>query len=187
MTQEVTQIITLLLTAITVIGALWAAFEAMRSASAAKAIGEAQLLVHFLDQYASDEMLKSFRTLRNWEKNRVPDFAIIWKKLRDQGDLEALELDKDRRRVLHYYLKARLLHERHYVSSQFVKAITRAGLGILHEVVEPLEYIADSESNDLGTAEYLRKVSGEKEFPVLRTSVPVVPRSPEHLNAEKKV
>jgi len=71
MTQEVAQIVTLFLTAIAAIGALWAAREARRSARAAKDIGEAQLLVHFLDQYASDEMLKSFRTLRNWEKNRV--------------------------------------------------------------------------------------------------------------------
>lgn len=187
MTQEVAQIITLFLTAIAAIGALWAAGEARRSARASKDIGEAQLLVHFLDQYASDEMLKSFRTLRNWEKSHTAEFAKIWKKPRDEGAEEALELDKDRRRVLHYYLKARLLYERHYVSDRFVKAITRAGLGILHEIVEPLEYAVDCESKDLGTAEYLRKVSGEKEFPFLRPPVPVTSKPSEPSIGEKKV
>jgi hypothetical protein len=86
-------------------------------------------------------MLHSLRILRNWKASAGSEFEIAWKKRLDGGDQEAYEVDRARRQVKFYFLRALRLYESGYVSERFLQEICAVdGINILYDIVEPLEF-----------------------------------------------
>jgi hypothetical protein len=102
---------------------------------------QAALYLRFQQQYAGDEMWRDLRNLRSWkEMPHGEDFASKWARLYRENDDKALAVDRSRRRVSHFFDAIAVLYEKHLVSEDIAKLLTRfQGIDLFFEVVEPLE------------------------------------------------
>lgn len=142
------------------IGAAVAAISSLCSVKAIKTTAEAQLVIRFLDQYSEWRMLESLRILRNWKAENGTEFADEWRKALEASDDEAIEVDKARRHVSHYFYKALRLYEAGYVGSDFLKEVGKVdGINIYYDIVEELEY-ALNPAYGSSTFEKLRRLLG---------------------------
>ena len=133
--------IVLILTAITAIAAAFSAIGAWLSARATKLTSEAQLFSRFMEEYGAYEMVTALRNLRNWKAENGDEFEEKWRKALDNSESQAHEVDKSRRLVKFYFLKALRLYTSGFVSKKFLKQVISVdGINILFEIVEPLEY-----------------------------------------------
>lgn len=150
----------LILTVLSAIGAVGAALAAWRSAHQTRLASEGQLFSTIYAEYGLPEMLIALRLLRNWKAERGDEFEIKWKKALDAGDESAHEVDRARRHVKSYFMRALRLHEAGYVSKRFLREVCAVdGINILYDIVERLEY-ALNPAYDRSTFESLRKICG---------------------------
>jgi hypothetical protein len=128
--------------------AAWAAavFSQQSSRTAADA-AQATLYLRFQQQYAGDEMWQDLRNLRSWkELPHGEDFASKWARLYRQNDETALAVDKSRRRVSHFFDAIAVLSDKHLLSEDVAKLLTRfQGIDLFFDVVEPLEKALNSD------------------------------------------
>lgn len=87
---------------------------------------QAQAYVTMLREYASVEMCNSIRKLRNWFNEHKNEAATIWWKdltEQTQAQAKAIELDKARRYVDHYFNTAKEMKKAGLISSDFYKKL----------------------------------------------------------------
>jgi hypothetical protein len=148
------------LTAISALGAVIAAIGAFLSARATRNAAEGHLVSSFLNEYASPDMLRHLRVLRNWKSEKEGGFEEKWRKALESAESEALRVDQARRYVKNYFLKALRLYESGYVTETFLKQVTAVdGINIIYDIVEPLEY-ALNPAYDKDRFEKLRQLCG---------------------------
>ena len=130
---------TVIIAALAALGAVGAAIGSFASAKATRRAAEAQLeslraaqrsqegvlLKQFLDQYSQWRMSESLRLLRNWDEEKGTESAKAWKRALDSADETALEVDKARRRVSHFFQKAVCLYKADYASRDFLAEIAK--------------------------------------------------------------
>lgn len=142
--------ITLVLTAITALAASISAIGAWLSARATKFATEAQLFSKFMEEYGAHEMVISLRTLRNWKAEKGKDFEEKWLKSFVEGNSDAQDVDRARRHVKFYFLKALRLYESGFASKKFVKEVISVdGIHILFNIIEPIEHALDPDYNKI--------------------------------------
>jgi hypothetical protein len=114
------------------------AADAARTAADATETG---LILRFVTQYASNEMLADLRKLRAWfDSHGGSTFATTWREKLEQGDKEALEVDSARRRVSHFFCAIIDLQKAGLLSDRVKKVVSGFdGFDLVHRVVEPLE------------------------------------------------
>jgi len=170
--------LTLLLTAISALGALGAAVAAWFSARATTRAAEGQLFSAHYAAYGTPEMLRSLRVLRLWKFDQGDEFEVKWKKALDSGEERAREVDEARRQVRIYFFQALRLYEGGYVSRRFLREIAAVdGINILYDIVEPLEYALNA-SYDRSRFAKLRNLCGRARTGRLIAPVPPAPRAP---------
>jgi len=151
-------IIALILTSVSALGAAGAAVATFWEARETRKAAEGERLNRFLEKYSETEMLRALRRLRNLEHIHGKGFAEKWKRSLDKEEPKAMEVELARRHVSHYFQRALYLYETGYVSERFVKAVgSYGGIDILYEIVEPLEYELNSDY-DRTIFEKLRKI-----------------------------
>jgi len=161
------------LTAISALGALFAAIAAWRSARASRDAVEAQLLSNQMEEYGADKMLYALRTLRNWKADKGDEFEGKWRKAIETDDQAAQKVDRARRTVKFYFYKALRLYQSGYVSKRFLKDVCAVdGINILYDIVEPLEY-ALNPRYDKNNFDSLRQICGRYGTGMLIRPVPV--------------
>jgi hypothetical protein len=164
--------VALILTALSAIGAVGAALAAWRSAHQTRLASEGQLFSTLYAEYGLPEMLLALRLLRNWKAEKGDEFENKWKKALDAGDKAAHEVDRARRHVKSYFMRALRLHEAGYVSERFLQeACAVDGINILYDIVERLEY-ALNPAYDRSKFESLRKICGRAGTKELIAPVP---------------
>jgi hypothetical protein len=174
----VPNIITLVLITVSALGALGAAIAAWKSARETRRAAEGQLFSDFYVEYGTPEMLRSLRILRNWKANNGNEFEIAWKKKLDEDDEDAHKVDRARRHVKFYFLRALRLYESGYVSIEFLKGVCAVdGINILYDIVEPLEF-ALNPAFDRSKFNRLRQFCGRAGTGRLIPPVPPGPKSP---------
>lgn len=172
-----TQEISLVLTALSAIGALGAAIAAWLSARATKRAAEGHLFSTHYAEYGTPEMLRSLRVLRLWKSDNGDEFELNWKKALDAGEERAHDVDRARRQVKFYFLRALRLYQAGYVSRRFLKELAAVdGLNILYDIVEPLEYALNPRF-DASKFELLSKLCGRPGTGRLIAPVPPEPRA----------
>lgn len=145
---------------------------AFKSAKATRIASEGLLVSAFLNEYASPEMLRYLRLLRNWESEKGKGFEENWRKALENADSKALEVDQARRYVKSYFLKALRLYESGYVNKKFLKQVCSVdGINIMYDIVEPLEY-ALNPASDKEHFEKLRKLCGRSQTGRLIQPIP---------------
>ena len=169
--------VTILLTAVSALGALGAALASWWSAKETRRAAEGQLLSSLYDDYGNPEMLQSLRILRSWKASTGSEFEIAWKKRLDGGDQEAHEVDRARRQVKFYFLRALRLYESGYVSKRFLQEVCAVdGINILYDIVEPLEF-ALNPAFDKSKFDTLQKLCGRAGTGRLIPPVPPGPKA----------
>jgi hypothetical protein len=165
--------ISLVLTAITSLLALFATIAAWRSARASKVAIEAQFLSNQMEEYGAEKMLYALRTLRNWKADKGDEFERKWRQAIEANDSAAHEVDRARRTVKFYFYKALRLYQSGYVSKRFLKDVCAVDeINILYDIVEPLEY-ALNPRYDKNNFDSLRKICGRHGIGGLIRPVPV--------------
>jgi hypothetical protein len=155
-----TVLISVIVATVAALGAVGAAIGSFLSAKSTRVVTEAQLVLRFLDDYSEWRMLESLRLLRKWKAENGTEFAEEWRKALEAGSDEALEVDKARRHVAHYFYKALRLYESGYVRLDFLKEVGRVdGINIFYDIVEELEY-ALNPAYDKSTFEKLNALLG---------------------------
>ncbi len=159
---EIQQLGILILTAITAIAASFSAIAAWLSAKAIKSTTEANLYLQFLEEYSDYKMVNSLRILKNWKDESPNDFNEKWIENLANGDEKAQEIDKARRHVKFYFLKALKLYTSKFVSKKFIEQVIAVdGITIMFEIIQKLEYALNPEY-DRSTFEKLRELNGFK-------------------------
>jgi hypothetical protein len=144
---QIVQVLMLILTALSAGGAFVAARATRRAA-------EAQLLRDMIEQYASPTMNEALRTLASWWELHGEAFARVWSEQRDFGP--AMKVNEARRLVASYYEGADRLHQSSLITkSTLIAAVDNVGLGILINIIAPLE----REINSLAETEYIGRLS----------------------------
>lgn len=157
---ENAQSIALVLTGVSSLGAVGAAVGAFLSARETRKVAEAQLLLNFLEDYSTPEMLGALRLLRNWKAQAGDEFEEKWRKKIEANESMAHEVDQARRKVKGHFFNALRLHEAGYVGKQFLLEVASVdGLNILYDIVEPLEY-ALNPAYDSSRFERIMKICG---------------------------
>ena len=161
--------ITALLTLGTVVAA-WLTARATRQAA------EAELLLKMLNEYGQPEMNEALRTLRGWRQIHGDDFAPEWKKRLSKNDSDAVAVDRARRLVGSYFYNADQLRQGRLISARVHRSMAdKSGLGVLFEVIEPLERQLGL-LPDLEFAHRLRRRFPDRARAGLSTSIPIAPR-----------
>jgi len=155
------QNLTLALTLLTAVGALIAAFGALKSARETRKTSLAQILMEISDAYSSDKMREAMDSLwlykTNCErngKNHEEDFAEKLKR----GDHYAEKINIYRRLFSHHFHKMRRLLNAGLVDEEFItQLVEREQVDFLIKVVEPLARAKDQDY-DRRTFETFRKL-----------------------------
>jgi hypothetical protein len=120
--------------------AVAAAIGAWRAAAMTRRASEAQIVFNALAEYDSEDMLVALRTLRSWRETHGATFASDWSSAIEVRDQVAIRVDQARRRVSGYFQHIVILYGAGLITKRGFRAATcLAGLGILFDVVEPLE------------------------------------------------
>lgn len=173
------QTITLVLAAVSALGAFGAAIGALLSARSTLSATEAQLFSRFMEEYSAPQMLTALRKLRNWEAKHGTKFEEEYRKGLEKGDPNAHEVDQARRHVKFYFLKALRLYEARLVKQRFLKEVAAVdGINILYDIVEPLEYALNPAYNK-SKFDQLRKICGRAGTRRLIRPIPDSPKPPE--------
>jgi hypothetical protein len=123
-----------------VVVACVSAFFSGRSSNVAARTAQATLYVKLQEQYASHEMRIDLRNLRSWRELHGADFANKWAKLHEQNDRDALEVDKSRRRVSHFFGAIADLYTYGLLSKTLACHFANySGADLWFDVVEPME------------------------------------------------
>jgi hypothetical protein len=162
----------LVLSNVAALGALVAALAAWMAVRETKRASEGQLFSSLFAEYGCLEMLDALRVLRNWMTEKGPDFAAKWKMALQASDSSAHEVDRARRRVQHYFVRALRLHEAGYASLKLLRSLCVVdGINILYDVVEPLEAELN-EHYDHRAFSKLKKLCGGTEAVIAPVSAP---------------
>jgi hypothetical protein len=165
---------------ITAIATLMAVGFAARSAKAAadaalatQHAAEGALVLNFLQQYATAEMLEDLRVLRAWRQDFPDNWVDRWSNqlpIHGQQGKRARRVDLARRRVTSYFYSADELHRLKLISTDRCRAIVdKTGLSVFFNINIPLEQ-ALRPNVDLSFVSRLRALAGERE---LETPIPI--------------
>lgn len=122
------------------IAACFSAYFSFRSSRVASRISQANLYLKFHDQYSGDQMVDDLRNLRAWRDKHGENFAEVWADGFAKGDVEAVAVDKSRRRVKYAYFGLADLVTNGFISKRLAKVALQAqGIDLLYEVAEPLD------------------------------------------------
>ena len=121
------------------LGAIGAAVGAWKSAKATRRTVLAQIVTQITSTYSSSDMGESIKRLHNWRRKHPQDFAQLFGKgLREPNNITE-QLDKDRRRVSHYFHQISAMLDCGVVDENFVKKLVKPDqVDTLLDVVEPL-------------------------------------------------
>ena len=167
--------IALVIGAISMLAGVAAAIAAFRAARETRKSVEAELVLQFLDHYASDEMLNALRVLRMWEAEHGEGFEKVWRERLDLQVPEAHTVDQARRRVKNYFLNALRLFESQYVDREFLAEVCSVdGINIFYDIVEKLE-LALNEKYDQSRFQRIADLCGRARSGELMDPVPPAP------------
>jgi hypothetical protein len=139
------------------LAAFLAALAAWRSARQAKKALNGQMLHHVMDAYSSPEMLEGIHRLLALREEYPTDFANRFAQNR-KIEPRFQQLDKDRRRLAHWFHKIRMLAETSVLSESFIKKlVTPDQVGLLLVLDEPLE-VAINPNYDKTTFDFFRRL-----------------------------
>jgi hypothetical protein len=125
---------------VTTIIALAAAAISAFAVRNTRQIAEAQIVLKFREEYATDQMLTDLRLLHDWKKNHGDQFASIWLKQFQGGQPEAIAVDRARRHVGHYFFSIYDLKQSRFLSKKTAKFLLNvSGLNLFYQIVEPLD------------------------------------------------
>ena len=129
----------LAVTSVIAVFAFFAVLAAWKSARETAKSAEAQLILPFLEEYASSDMLDALTLLKRFKskhgKNFEYEFSDIFKRSVDGGFPE----NDARRKVNYYFEKAYRLHKQGLLSKESLCLITDVdGYAMLDEIVAPL-------------------------------------------------
>ncbi len=142
------------------IGALGAALASAYSARQTRLAAEGQLFSNLYAEYCRQDMLDALRLLRDWKSSNPGEFEHIWKKKLDSSDAAAYEVDKARRYVKGYFMRAVRIYQAGYASKRFVREVCSVdGINILYDIVEPIEYALNPDY-DKSKFELIREICG---------------------------
>src|SRR5260370_4084799 len=139
------------------------AFFSWRSSKVAANASQAALYLKFQEQYASHGMRDALRNLSSWRELHGGDFAHKWGELYEKNDTDALEVDKSRRRVSHFFGAIADLYKNGLLSKPLTCRLANySGADLWFEVVEPLEEQlgCDYDRSQFETLRSLRDSSG---------------------------
>ena len=133
--------LTILVSMIAALAAMFTAFSAYLTVRATKEAAELPILKDFLADYSSEEMKKALDDLSSFEQkheNRAEAFFNLLTGRSEEDDLE--KLDKARRRVKFYFFSAYRLHKKKFISTNAYRAMTNVeGIRCFFCSVEPME------------------------------------------------
>lgn len=140
MWKEIVEILAQLATVGAAIFAGWAAWEARNAAKASRAAVEAQAVYSAMSDYFQPEMAEALRTLRAWAEKHGNNFATIWLQEFKARNHEALEVDRARRQLKGYFVKAARLRSGGLIEDNAFRAVAYVhGLNLYYDVVVPLD------------------------------------------------
>jgi hypothetical protein len=120
--------------------ALVSAIFSWRSSRVAAKTAQATLYVRLQERYASHEMRDDLRNIRSWRELHGPDCASKWAKLYEQNDHDALEVDKSRRRISHFFGTIADLYNLGLLSKPLARHFANySGADLWFDFVEPME------------------------------------------------
>ena len=132
-----------LIAAVAAIAAWRAAKASKQSADESRKTAISQVIVQITSEYASSDMLRGMKRLREWKNTHGVNFAEEFKARLDGKEGDAEELNEDRRRFSLHMHKIRLLSERGVIDQETVEALTMDKTSFFSEIIEPLEEILD--------------------------------------------
>jgi hypothetical protein len=116
------------------------AIFSLRSISVTAKAAQATLYVKLQERYASHEMRDDLRNVRSWRELHGPDCASEWARLYDQNDADALEVDKSRRRISHFFGTIADLYRLGLLSKRLARHFANySGADLWFDFVEPME------------------------------------------------
>ena len=147
------------------LGAFFAALAAWRTAIETRKTVLVQILLQITDTYSSPEMLEAMQNLRKWKEQNGPDFAKLFGQLRHQNYERIEQLDKDRRRISHYFYRIKLLLQAGLLNKNLVKElVTEKQVDFLLKIIEPLERVIDP-NYDFSTYDTFKKLFNKDKVP----------------------
>lgn len=162
-------------TFLTALATLVIAHQTRKAAKATETATQAQLLLKFLDEYRSIEMLYSLETLRKW-KDDYPENFNNYRLLLNSSEKDTV--NKSRRKLKSYFFNALDLYEAKLANDQFMKSVCGVReIDLLFDIVEPIEYslaeyidIASKSDAHVDTYQYKSNLEPEfkKKFDTLR-------------------
>lgn len=100
----------------------------------------AQALLDLTARYQSSEMFDAMTALRAWEREHGAEFAHRFEDALSKKDEKALQLNRYRRIVTHYFHNVIMLYRLKVIDEQAVKTVVFPfQVDFLLEVIEPLE------------------------------------------------
>jgi len=140
MLKENIEILAQLATVGAAIFAGWAAWEARNAAKASRAAIEAQVVYSAMSDYFQPAMAEALRILRAWAKKHGSNFAAVWLQEFKDGKPEAVEVDRARRQLKGFFVKAAQLHSGGLIGDKALRALAYVhGLNLYYDVVVPLD------------------------------------------------
>ena len=148
---------------------------------------ETNLFLKFVEKYRAREMRDALRTLQMWKAEHGEEFAEKFHEAIKMGDPKADAVDEARRYVKSYFIDDALgLYELGSVTLPFLQKVTAfAGINILYDIVEPLEY-AINQKHDKLKFERVRELCGLNDSYEFLDPIPVVPRPVEPATKKEK-
>jgi hypothetical protein len=133
--------LTIAVSTISAIAAMFTALAAYRTIHATKEAAELPILKDFLAEYSSEEMRRALDDLNHFEQNHENRAEAYFDLLTGRNKEEDLEkLDKARRRVKFYFFSAYRLHKKHFISTNAYRVVTNVeGIRCFFCSVEPME------------------------------------------------
>jgi len=160
-------------TAATALFAAWAANETRRAAKIAERAAEAQLLYEFMREYDQYEMADALRLLRSLACK--PNFANDWIHAFRNGDVDAKNVDKARRRVFKHFQRGVRLQNAGLISKNGLKTVAdQAGINVYFDVVHCLNLALNPNGQDRTTL-VLSKLCPRRTD---AETIPVIPDAP---------
>ena len=143
--------------------AVFAAWQAKRSADASKEAIKGQIVQTAMIEYSQPQMASDLRTLKDWEKTHKGDFATEWLKQLNDNKPQAFEVEDARRRVKYYFIRAVNMRLTNFIDDKTFKLISYVhGINIFYDIVFPLE-LKLNPSASTKEKEYLEKIVGRYE------------------------
>jgi len=136
--EERATLITAGATLVVAFATIFLVFITNRVVSATRDTIHGQILLQISRDYASDDMLKAIKYLREWEKEHGKDF--VEKFLEQLSKDIDWEYDKYRRRVSHHFYQIFLLWESRVIRESFITTLVKQGkIDFFLEVIKPLD------------------------------------------------